>query len=451
MRIPFSILFVVVLSLHSFAAPVPTADVGDEFALEVRKTKGVVKKPSATKVKVSIKKAPVVKAKPLPKKVVPAKKVSAPAPKPVVKAKPLPKKVVAKPAAVQSFSVSSFFVLIHIPRLKKKVTVSAKKSTTKTSGKKVATPAKKPVAKAPVKPVTGKKTVTGSKVPPKSGAKAKPSTSKEPAGVFCPVRPPANTTTKPKKPKRILSLLNAFAREATIARRTLFGLIKPRLTEGNEFIGWHGTNERTAALWESTGHIIRPETAEGRVTGRSGLDEELGPGLYIADTLSVAESAAVANSLNNKIPGKVCAVFARSSANWREARDKILIPEAIRGNRPINGDETIREQERQSYIALLPRKPPTSRTPSVLFGPIRTETGRVLSQMMIVESLNPNFEAQCFDLVGADSAGAQAFEAAGNTVSYTDPTLFAQWGIRPEDKEITDAVIAAFEKPCSRP
>ncbi|KAJ6579102.1 hypothetical protein DFH09DRAFT_1360958 [Mycena vulgaris] len=398
------------LSLDAFAAPVPIAEAGTAVVLEVRKAKVAAKKVLVTakgsvKPKSPIKKTPVVKAKPLPKKVLPSKKVPAAVPKPVAKTAALPKKVTTTPI-----------------RPAAKVSTAVKTPAAKVPGKPV-TPATNPVVAT--KPIA--------KAPSKSAAKPKPSASNKPVELSCPVRRPVKTTTttKTKKTKRITNLLNAFTREVTIARRTLFGLIRPRLTEGNEFIGWHGTNEKTAALWESTGHIIRPETAEGQVTGRSGLDEELGTGLYITDTLSIAESAAVANSLNNKIPGK------------------ILIPEAIRANRPINGDKTIREQERQSYIALLPRKPAASRTPSVLFGPIRTETGRVLSQMMIVESLNPNFEAQCFDLVGADSAGAQAFEAAGNTVSYTDPTLTAQWGIRPEDKDLTTATIAAFEKPCS--
>ncbi|KAJ6530417.1 hypothetical protein DFH09DRAFT_1411315 [Mycena vulgaris] len=69
MRISFSLLFVIILSLDVFAAPVPTADVGNELVLEVRKAKAAAKK------------AP----KPIAKKVAPkpvAKKV---APKPVAK------------------------------------------------------------------------------------------------------------------------------------------------------------------------------------------------------------------------------------------------------------------------------------------------------------------------------------------------------------------------------
>lgn len=35
------------------------------------------------------------------------------------------------------------------------------------------------------------------------------------------------------------------------------------------------------------------------------------------------------------------------------------------------------------------------------------------NQMLIPESQNPKFEAQCFDIEGLDSADAQAFEDAG--------------------------------------
>lgn len=73
-----------------------------------------------------------------------------------------------------------------------------------------------------------------------------------------------------------------------------------------EFIGWHGTNavralctripecwltrfclQKTADLWTSKGSIVKPVNDDGSVAGSSPLDAELGPGLYIADTLSV--------------------------------------------------------------------------------------------------------------------------------------------------------------------
>ncbi|KAJ7841054.1 hypothetical protein B0H14DRAFT_1051171 [Mycena olivaceomarginata] len=192
-------------------------------------------------------------------------------------------------------------------------------------------------------------------------------------------------------------MLETVTRNIRVANRTFFGLIQPRLTTGNEFVGWHGTNEETAALWESRGEIVRPTTAEGQTKGRSGLDAELGPGLYISDTLGVAEAAAAANAQNNNLAGKVCAIFAKSSASFRASQDKVQIPEAIRGNADL------RAQERAAYLAALaPRG--TGGPTSLLLGLLRSNE----NQMLIPESQNPKFEAQCFDVVGLDSAGAAA-------------------------------------------
>ncbi|KAJ7883489.1 hypothetical protein B0H14DRAFT_3432938 [Mycena olivaceomarginata] len=52
MKILFSLLFALILSVDTFAAPVPNAQAGDEFGLEVRKAKAVAKKPAKAPVKV---------------------------------------------------------------------------------------------------------------------------------------------------------------------------------------------------------------------------------------------------------------------------------------------------------------------------------------------------------------------------------------------------------------
>ncbi|KAK7050493.1 hypothetical protein R3P38DRAFT_2763749 [Favolaschia claudopus] len=220
---------------------------------------------------------------------------------------------------------------------------------------------------------------------------------------------PAAIETKARR------MLNTFTREVRIADRTLFGLIRPRLTTGNEFVGWHGTNEDTARLWETSGEIVKPVTAEGQTRGRSGLDAELGSGLYISDTLSVAESASVVNSQNNGIPGK------------------IQVPETIRGN------SDVRAGERASYISNLPPSGTGNVANSLLLGPL---TG-TRNQMLIPESQNPTFEAH----VGLDSAGAAAFEQTNGAISYTDAALIQAWQIRQEDLELAAATVAAFEKP----
>ncbi|KAJ7883410.1 hypothetical protein B0H14DRAFT_1427202 [Mycena olivaceomarginata] len=274
MKIPFSLLFALILSVDTFAAPVPNAEAGDESGLEARaKAKVAAKKP--------VVKAPVVK-----------KPVAKPAVKPVVKpvAKPATKPAVqpvTKPLAKPATPVAS-------PVAKPTATPSAVATPAAKSSSAVATPAVKPSA-----------------VPAAS----------------CPIKKPAAKTAATKTAAKAVKakakrMFETVTRNIRIANRTFFGLIQPRLTTGNEFVGWHGTNNETADLWEKRGEIVRPVTAEGQTKGKSGLDAELGPGLYISDTLGVAEAAAAINAKNNNLKGKVCAIFAKSSASFRASQDK---------------------------------------------------------------------------------------------------------------------------------
>jgi hypothetical protein len=131
-----------------------------------------------------------------------------------------------------------------------------------------------------------------------------------------------------------------------------------------------------------------------------------------------AEAAAAINAKTNNLAGKVCAIFAKSSASFRGTQDKartsslflittnalnlqVQIPEAIRGN------ANTKAQQRTAYLAALAPKN-TGGPRSLLLGPLRANE----NQMLIPESQNPQFEAQCFDVVGLDSAGAAALEAA---------------------------------------
>ncbi|KAJ7841055.1 hypothetical protein B0H14DRAFT_2587077 [Mycena olivaceomarginata] len=301
MKIPFSFLFALILSVDTFAAPVPNAEAGDESGLEARaKAKVAAKKP--------VVKAPVVK-----------KPVAKPAVKPVVKpvAKPATKPAVqpvTKPLAKPATPVAS-------PVAKPTAAPSA-----------VATPAVKPSA-----------------VPAAS----------------CPIKKPAAKTAATKTAAKAVKakakrMFETVTRNIRIANRTFFGFIQPRLTTGNEFVGWHGTNNETADLWEKKGEIVRPVTAEGQTKGKSGLDAELGPGLYISDTLGIAEAAAAINAKNNNLKGKV------------------QIPEVLRGNADIKA------QERASYLTNLPTRG-TGGPTSLLLGPLRTSE----NQMLIPESQNP--------------------------------------------------------------
>ncbi|KAJ7926931.1 hypothetical protein B0H13DRAFT_1861697 [Mycena leptocephala] len=191
MRLPFPILFVVILALPTFAAPISNDNAGDELGLEVRVPKNV----AAKKAPIPAKKAPVQKPAPIP-----AKKVAAPANKPAAKKKvaipaknPATKKKLAVPAKKQA--------------AKKKVPVAAKKPAA-VPAKKVPIAAKKP-ARVPAKkvPVAAKKSapIPTKKVP--VATKKVPAQKSAPA-TSCPIPP-----RKPKTPvRRFLEYINLLAR-----------------------------------------------------------------------------------------------------------------------------------------------------------------------------------------------------------------------------------------------
>jgi hypothetical protein len=105
-------------------------------------------------------------------------------------------------------------------------------------------------------------------------------------------------------------------------------------------------------------------------------------------------------------PGQGTYFVSLSLVRTNSLNSQVQIPEAIRGNADL------RAQERAAYLAALaPRG--TGGPTSLLLGPLRTNQ----NQMLIPESQNPQFEAQCFDVVGLDSAGAAALEAAAPATS----------------------------------
>lgn len=181
---------------------------------------------------------------------------------------------------------------------------------------------------------------------------------------------------------------------------------------------------------------MKPVNDDGSVAGSSPLDAELGPGLYIADTLSVAEAAASINGQHNSLAPKVCAIFAKSSSAWRQNVIKAQIPDVIRGNGAQN------EQIRQQYLALLPRP---GNANSVKFGPLSSST----NQLVIPESVNPTLQAQCFDVdASGNSAGAVAIDPK---IKYTDGATSAPWEIIKGDEDLAKAAKAAITQGCKPP
>ncbi|KAF8308329.1 hypothetical protein DL93DRAFT_2231705 [Clavulina sp. PMI_390] len=299
----------------------------------------------------------------------------------------------------------------------------------------VVAPAKAPVA--PAKPPAATKpaappkapvaSTTKAAAPVKSTSRAPTSSSSTSTASACPKLP--KSTVLPRAPSVRDELENLVKRHLDEHD------LSKRLTAGNEFIGWHGTNSDTAALWEKTGSVVKPVRDDGSVAGTSGLDAELGPGLYISDTLSVAEAAATINAKTNAASGataKACAIFAKSSVNWRGTVVKAQIPESIRGN----GAQF--ETMRQRYLPLLGR-PGGAASPRL--GPLSATK----NQMLIPEVLNPGLEAQCFDVV---NLVAQNVPASIPTISYTSASILSSWLINKNDEQLATAVKASVLKKC---
>jgi hypothetical protein len=148
-----------------------------------------------------------------------------------------------------------------------------------------------------------------------------------------------------------------------------------------------------------------------------------------------AVAAANSNKDRTGLAATVCAIFAKSSSGFRDNMDKasfcsyrclvddqrdsqVDIPDQIRGD-PTKGDRNkFREEERVAYIGSL--RPAIRNVQNALrLGPVRKDFSGVISQMLIPESQNPQFEAQCFDLTPGtlESPGATAFENGNGAVS----------------------------------
>ena len=117
----------------------------------------------------------------------------------------------------------------------------------------------------------------------------------------------------------------------------------------------------TAALWKEKGQLVKPTKASGffdflglgpsKDAGRSGADAENGPGLYVTDDIDMyvpvsalarrgcsdrfqlsPSAVAFANGnakVNLGTTPAVCAIFVKSSGNWRNTIRKVFLPEKL--------------------------------------------------------------------------------------------------------------------------
>jgi len=287
-------------------------------------------------------------------------------------------------------------------------------------------------------PVAGKPATAAAAKP----AAAKPATSKSAPKTTAPGSG-ASCAIKPKTKKRTLS-------------STLDGLdyLYRRMLgdNGPEFIGWHGTNGDTAALWAKLKKVQKPVREDGTVAGKSVLDAELGPGLYLADDIRVAGVAGTANAnAQNKAlkaakqpetaVGKVCAIFAASSSHWRLIVPKAEIPDAPAERLRGNTDKAAAARAR--YLAEV-----SGKKDIVLMGPLDAISGHVPHQILIPETWNPSLTAQCFDLNANGDPKTPADIAHIPTIDYSSAAIRTSWKIVAGNSQAAKDALAGGDKGC---
>ncbi|KAJ6577590.1 hypothetical protein B0H19DRAFT_564102 [Mycena capillaripes] len=232
----------------------------------------------------------------------------------------------------------------------------------------------------------------------------------------CPIKKPATTRTLASRAYEYIAHL--FARD------------------DQEFIGWHGTNSDTAAFWAQKGQLERPVKPDGffdfiglgpkSTSGTSGADAEIGPGVYVTDDRGTATFFANGNAKVNKgTTAQVCAIFAKSSLNWRTAIRKAFIPRDLVRDA---SDPTKKAQYEDARLAYIQRAiPGVSATNVVKFSLLDREiqTG----QLVLPASITHHFTAKCFRADGGASApGTSTFPA----FTYNGNVLRREWNIAAE-------------------
>jgi len=223
-----------------------------------------------------------------------------------------------------------------------------------------------------------------------------------------------------------------------------------------EFIGFHGTNSKTAEFWATKGFIAKPPAPANSVfdfvfgffgttgDGSSNADHELGEGLYVADESLIASGFANNNAKVN--PGttpKLCAIFARSSGNWRTQVKKALIPLKIVGDSSNTDRSKAFEDARLNYVSVANQVNNAEAPSAVKFShleknPLKLQSG----QMSIPSSITSQFSATCVDVGAALPPGAVDFSDA---TSYVGQTRGTEWQIAPENNQLALCSFVLFK------
>ncbi|KAJ6585309.1 hypothetical protein B0H19DRAFT_1059553 [Mycena capillaripes] len=214
--------------------------------------------------------------------------------------------------------------------------------------------------------------------------------------------------------------------------RNLASNVSPKLIQRvtKEFIGFHGTNSKTAALWVAQGTLMKPKEAgansdnKQQGNSRSGADEELGVGLYVADIVNTAQVFAANNARNN--PGttaKVCAIFAKDADNWKKMNKVQLFSTLVRRATGVTSAEL--QAAQTCYLGLF-GSPPFSPRNTLVFSDWGSGTAQS-GQVLIPEGYNPYFSAECFD--PDDKALSAGAILRGPNVNITSAALEPRYGL----------------------
>ena len=155
--------------------------------------------------------------------------------------------------------------------------------------------------------------------------------------------------------------------------------------------------------------------------------------------------------------GALCAIFAKSSGNWRNVIRKAFLPEDIVGDTPEKEAARVAHVKKAVpgvtentvvRFALLDRRDGTSlhsqliqRFQYVAFTPAGL-AGKITSQMLIPESVASQFTAKCFKVDGlkvADSDLAASNVGTQEFLNYRGDQLRGEWKIEPENAGTTGA------------
>ncbi|KAH9913569.1 uncharacterized protein BXZ73DRAFT_55449, partial [Epithele typhae] len=202
-----------------------------------------------------------------------------------------------------------------------------------------------------------------------------------------------------------------------------------------EFIGWHGTNSDTAAFWAQQGQLEKPTKATGffdffdfdsnQAAGSSGADAENGPGVYVTDDKDIAIAFANNNAkVNPGTTAMLCAIFAKSSDNWRTAIRKAFLPENLVGDSSTPSVKAAKETSRTLYLQAV--VPGVSAENVVRFSLLDRNAGT--GQLVLSSGITNLFTAQCVAATDTAPEGTSTFP----DFSYNGDELRSTWDIAAE-------------------